>query len=92
VVPRPHRDAHPGVRGDSEVRWFEGNYSDYEADRKRRLGKEADAPHRIKYSAFGAVKQPPNGQRPEKTSVFPDIFAFSLDRVLKTVWKCWISA
>ncbi|MCL5279614.1 MAG: energy-dependent translational throttle protein EttA [Planctomycetes bacterium] len=35
--------------GDSAVRWFEGNYSDYEADRKRRLGKEADAPHRIKY-------------------------------------------
>jgi len=35
--------------GDSSVRWFEGNYSDYEADRKRRLGKEADAPHRIKY-------------------------------------------
>jgi len=35
--------------GDSTVRWFEGNYSDYEADRKRRLGKEADAPHRIKY-------------------------------------------
>ncbi|MEN6575056.1 MAG: energy-dependent translational throttle protein EttA [Phycisphaerales bacterium] len=35
--------------GDSEVRWFEGNYSDYEADRKRRLGKAADEPHRIKY-------------------------------------------
>ena len=35
--------------GDSTVRWFEGNYTDYEADRKRRLGKEADAPHRIKY-------------------------------------------
>jgi sulfate-transporting ATPase len=35
--------------GDSTVRWFEGNYSDYEADRKRRLGKEAEAPHRIKY-------------------------------------------
>ncbi len=35
--------------GDSTVQWFEGNYSDYEADRKRRLGKEADAPHRIKY-------------------------------------------
>lgn len=35
--------------GDSAVRWFEGNYSDYEADRKRRLGKEADEPHRIKY-------------------------------------------
>lgn len=35
--------------GDSEVVWFEGNYSDYEADRKRRLGKAADEPHRIKY-------------------------------------------
>jgi ATP-binding cassette ChvD family protein len=35
--------------GDSAVTWFEGNYSDYEADRKRRLGKEADEPHRIKY-------------------------------------------
>ncbi|HUV67984.1 MAG TPA: energy-dependent translational throttle protein EttA [Sedimentisphaerales bacterium] len=35
--------------GDSTVRWFEGNYSDYEADRKRRLGKAADEPHRIKY-------------------------------------------
>ncbi len=35
--------------GDSNVQWFEGNYSDYEADRKRRLGKAADEPHRIKY-------------------------------------------
>jgi ATP-binding cassette ChvD family protein len=35
--------------GDSEVRWFEGNYQAYEEDRKRRLGKEADQPHRIKY-------------------------------------------
>ena len=35
--------------GDSEVVWFEGNYQDYEADRKRRLGNEADQPHRIKY-------------------------------------------
>lgn len=35
--------------GDSKVVWFEGNYSDYEADRKRRLGKEADQPHRIRY-------------------------------------------
>jgi ATPase subunit of ABC transporter with duplicated ATPase domains len=34
---------------DSEVVWFEGNYADYEADRKRRLGAEADQPHRIKY-------------------------------------------
>src|SRR5215471_6171154 len=35
--------------GDSRVEWFEGNYQDYEADRKRRLGTEADQPHRIKY-------------------------------------------
>jgi len=35
--------------GDSKVVWFEGNYSDYEADRKARLGVEADQPHRIKY-------------------------------------------
>jgi ATP-binding cassette ChvD family protein len=35
--------------GDSRVVWFEGNYQDYEADRKRRLGVEADQPHRIKY-------------------------------------------
>jgi len=35
--------------GDSSVMWFEGNYSDYEADRKKRLGKAADQPHRIKY-------------------------------------------
>ena len=35
--------------GDSTVTWFEGNYADYEADRKRRLGAEADQPHRMKY-------------------------------------------
>ena len=35
--------------GDSESVWFEGNYQDYEADRKRRLGAQADQPHRIKY-------------------------------------------
>jgi ATP-binding cassette ChvD family protein len=35
--------------GESRVVWFEGNYQDYEADRKRRLGAEADQPHRIKY-------------------------------------------
>jgi ATP-binding cassette ChvD family protein len=35
--------------GDSKVVWFEGNYRDYELDRKRRLGAEADQPHRIKY-------------------------------------------
>ena len=36
--------------GDSQVVWFEGNYQDYEADRKRRLGAEADQPHRIRYT------------------------------------------
>jgi ATP-binding cassette ChvD family protein len=35
--------------GDSRVAWFEGNYQDYEADRHRRLGAEADQPHRIRY-------------------------------------------
>ena len=35
--------------GDSRVEWFEGNYQDYEADRHRRLGSDADQPHRIRY-------------------------------------------
>jgi len=35
--------------GDAVVRWFEGNFSDYEADRHKRLGTDADTPHRIKY-------------------------------------------
>jgi len=35
--------------GDSQVIWFEGNYQDYEVDRHRRLGTDADQPHRIKY-------------------------------------------
>jgi ATPase subunit of ABC transporter with duplicated ATPase domains len=35
--------------GDSQVTWFEGNYSEYEADRKARLGIEEEQPHRIKY-------------------------------------------
>jgi len=35
--------------GDSQIVWFEGNYQDYEADRKRRLGRDAGQPHRIKY-------------------------------------------
>jgi len=35
--------------GDSHVEWFEGNYADYEADRRKRLGEAADQPHRIKY-------------------------------------------
>jgi ATPase subunit of ABC transporter with duplicated ATPase domains len=35
--------------GDSQVRWWEGNFSDYEADRKKRLGVDADQPHRLRY-------------------------------------------
>jgi energy-dependent translational throttle protein EttA len=35
--------------GDSHAEWFEGNFADYEADRHRRLGSDADQPHRIKY-------------------------------------------
>jgi len=38
--------------GESEARWFEGNWSDYEADRKKRLGVAADQPHRIKYRSL----------------------------------------
>ena len=40
--------------GDSEVTWFSGNYSEYEEDRKKRLGAEADRPHRIKYKRIDA--------------------------------------
>ncbi|MCW5893163.1 MAG: energy-dependent translational throttle protein EttA [bacterium] len=40
--------------GDSKVVWFEGNYQDYEADRKKRLGAEAERPHRIKYRRLTA--------------------------------------
>ena len=40
--------------GDSRVVWFEGNYQDYETDRRKRLGAEADQPHRIKYRKLSA--------------------------------------
>ncbi|MFK7898644.1 MAG: energy-dependent translational throttle protein EttA [Myxococcota bacterium] len=40
--------------GDSHVEWFEGNYQDYEADRRRRLGADADTPQRIKYRRIDA--------------------------------------
>jgi ATP-binding cassette ChvD family protein len=38
--------------GDSQLRWFEGNWSDYEADRRRRLGAEADIPQKVKYRSL----------------------------------------
>ena len=41
--------------GNSQVVWFEGNYADYEADRKRRLGAEADQPHRLRYKPLTRV-------------------------------------
>jgi energy-dependent translational throttle protein EttA len=41
--------------GNSQVVWFEGNYADYEADRKRRLGAEAEQPHRLRYKPLTRV-------------------------------------
>jgi len=38
--------------GDSHVEWFEGNFEDYEKDKKRRLGEDAVLPKRIKYKKF----------------------------------------
>ncbi len=40
--------------GDSQVTWFEGNYADYEADRHRRMGADADQPHRLKFRSLNA--------------------------------------
>jgi ATPase subunit of ABC transporter with duplicated ATPase domains len=40
--------------GDSMVTWFAGNYADYEEDRKRRLGSDAESPHRIRYKRLDA--------------------------------------
>ena len=40
--------------GDSVVTWFAGNYAEYEQDRKRRLGADADSPHRIRYKRLEA--------------------------------------
>jgi ABC-type multidrug transport system ATPase subunit len=68
--------------GDSQVVWFEGNYQDYEADRKRRLGVDADQPHRIKYrkltrarrgeSAFGSTSRLPEGRARERGPAEPE--------------------
>jgi sulfate-transporting ATPase len=45
--------------GDSHVEWFEGNCEDYEADRRKRLGAEADTPHRIRYRRIDAWRSDP---------------------------------
>ena len=47
--------------GDSHVEWFEGNYEDYEKDRKKRMGADADQPHRIKYRRIDASVSRRNG-------------------------------
>ena len=47
--------------GESKVVWFQGNYQDYEADRKRRLGTEADQPHRIKYPEAHKIRKKEEG-------------------------------
>jgi len=39
--------------GDSQLVWFEGNYSEYEADLKRRIGDDVATPHRVKYRKIG---------------------------------------
>ncbi|MDO8643926.1 MAG: energy-dependent translational throttle protein EttA, partial [bacterium] len=41
--------------GNSQVVWFNGNFQEYEADRHRRLGTEADQPHRMKYKKFNRL-------------------------------------
>ena len=41
--------------GDSQVRWFEGNFTEYEACRHKELGADADQPHRIKYKPLRAM-------------------------------------
>ena len=47
--------------GDSQVVWFDGNFSDYEANRRKRLGAAADTPHRIKYKRLTRCDCDPKG-------------------------------
>ena len=49
LVLGPHATHILAFEGESRAVWFEGNYREYELDRKRRLGAEAEMPHRIKY-------------------------------------------
>ena len=53
LVPGPDRDAHPCLRGErAKSVWFEGNYSEYVADLKRRRGEDAEQPHRVRYRSL----------------------------------------
>ncbi len=58
--------------GDSEVVWFEGNYQDYEADRRKRLGAEADQPHRIKYREADSLAD--GGRRHARRRDLPPLY------------------
>jgi sulfate-transporting ATPase len=49
LVPRPHLHPHPGGRRRFAVDFFAGNYQEYEADKKKRLGEEGAKPKRIRY-------------------------------------------
>ena len=49
AVEGPSGHGSPTLEGESEARWFIGSYSEYEADRRKRLGAVADRPHRITY-------------------------------------------
>ena len=50
LVPRPHRHAHPRrSKATRKCVFFEGNYQEYEEDKKRRLGEEGARPHRLRY-------------------------------------------
>ena len=50
-----HRAYILAFEDEGRVVWFEGNYADYEADRKRRLGAEAERPHRLRYKRLPAA-------------------------------------
>jgi hypothetical protein len=53
VAFEPHYAA-VAFEGDSRAVWFEGNYADYLADRRKRLGTDADQPHRVRYRPLAA--------------------------------------
>jgi uncharacterized protein (DUF1330 family) len=71
--------------GDSHVEWFEGNFQDYEEDKKRRLGIDSVIPHRIKYKKFPGVVQSFGGRFLVRGgAVTPLAGAFVPERVVLT--------
>ena len=82
--------------GDSHVEWFEGNYADYEEDRKRRLGADAEVPKRIKYKQFSDKIKNPDARRragvggvSQKSLKFPAQGNFCIHRFAD---RCLVSA